>query len=290
MNWTLVIGDPAYSSWSLRAWLLFDRFNLPMSLQHVSFAEHTVAAQIPDYSPARTVPTVRTPEGTVIWDSLAIAEELATRVPAANLWPAEPAQRATARAVTAEMHSGFSALRTTCPMNLRMAHIGFPVPEEVKEDLARLEMIWTHARAMSVGDGPWLFGAYSIADAFFAPVAARIATYDLELGASAQAYVAAHLADPAFRRWRALGLTHGPDLPWYFRDYPQRMWPGPTPRSASVVSDGVSENTVCPYSGGAISHLIEVEGRIFGFCNAGCRDKTLVDPDAFPAFSALLAQ
>lgn len=228
MTWTLILGDPAYSSWSLRGWLLFERFGLRAEERMVSFSDTSVAEQLASVPPARTVPTAITPEGAVIWESLAIAEELASRHPEAGHWPADPAARATARALAAEMHAGFSTLRDLCPMNLRCAYRDVPVPDALRADLDRLEQIWSIARARHGADGPWLCGRYSIADAFFAPVATRIATYGLPVSDAAQAYVSAHLADPAFRRWRRRGLTEGPDLPWYARDYRQVPWPGPT--------------------------------------------------------------
>lgn len=227
MTWTLILGDPAYSSWSLRGWLLFNRFGLTAQEKMVSFSDTSVAEQLAAHAPARTVPTAITPEGAVLWDSLAIAEELASRHPEAGLWPSDPAARATARALTAEMHSGFGTLRNDCPMNLRCAYRGVPVSEALLADLQRLEEIWQFARTRYGSDGPWLCGTYSIADVFFAPVASRIATYALPVGEEAMAYVSAHLEDPSFRTWRRRGLREGPDLPWYARDYPQVAWPGP---------------------------------------------------------------
>lgn len=285
MSDVLFLGDYSYSSWSLRAWLLFHRFGVPADIRHVDFMQAKVATQMAALAPARTVPTWVTPEGTVIWDSLAIAEELACRHPDAGLWPADPALRATARSLAAEMHAGFGALRNLCPMNLRAAYGSTPLPEDLAADVARVDDLWRFAQERS--GGPWLCGAYSAADAFFAPVAARIAGYGLPMSATAQAYVRAHLADPAFRRWRAMGLARGETLPWYARDYPQVGWPGPAPRPARAIDGGTPENTACPYSGDPVTHLMETEGRIFGFCNAFCRDKTMNDPDAWPAFTAL---
>ena len=289
MSYDLILGDYAYSSWSLRGWLLFEKFGLARAQRMLDFhAEAGVAAQLAGFAPARTVPCLRTPEGAVIGESLAIAEELADRFPEAGLWPTDPKARATARALAAEMHAGFAALRMACPMNLRVAYTGVPVPEEVSADLRRLELIWDHASATCALGGQWLCGAYSVADAFFAPVAARIAGYGLDVSDSAQAYVAAHLADPAFRRWRAMGLVHGADLPWYARDHDRGAWPGPVPRPAGAVTEGTPENPACPYSGQPVTHLMEMEGRVFGFCNAFCRDKTVADPEAWPAFMALV--
>ena len=173
-------------------------------------------------------------------------------------------------------------------MNLRVSYDGFSPSQEVEADLRRLETIWDHARAACAPDGPWLCGDYSAVDAFYAPVAARIAGYGLQVSASAQAYVDAHLAHGPFRRWRAMGLVRGADLPWYARDYSQRPWPGPAPLEARAVERGVPENAACPYSGKPVTDLMEIDGRIFGFCNPFCRDKTVADPAAWPQFMALL--
>lgn len=281
----LFLGDYSYSSWSLRAWLLFRRFDIPVEINLVDFMKAGVAEQMAAMVPARTVPTLVTEDGAVIWDSLAIAEELNDRHPQAGLWPADPALRALSRSLVSEMHASFGTLRQLCPMNLRTAYADTPVPEELQADLARLEVLWTHALTLS--GGLWLCGEYSVADAFYAPVAARIAGYALPVSDRMRAYVDAHLGDPAFRRWRAMGLARGATLPWYDREYPKTSWPGPAPRSARAVDTGTAENTTCPYSGEPVTHLMETDGRVFGFCNAFCRDKTVNDPDAWPQFVAL---
>ncbi|SNS14185.1 glutathione S-transferase [Antarctobacter heliothermus] len=281
----LFLGDYSYSSWSLRAWLLFRRFDIPVGIELIDFMKAGVAEQMAAMVPTRTVPTLVTEEGTVIWDSLAIAEELNDRHPEASLWPADPALRALSRGLASEMHSSFGTLRELCPMNLRAAYAETPVPDGLQADLARLEVLWTHA--LDVSGGPWLCGEYSVADAFYAPVSARIAGYALPVSDRLRAYVDAHLADPAFRRWRAMGLARGATLPWYDRDYAKVPWPGPAPRIARPVDTGTAENTACPYSGDPVTHLMETEGRVFGFCNAFCRDKTVNDPDAWPQFVAL---
>lgn len=287
MSYDLIIGDYAYSSWSLRGWLLFDRFGITRNTRLVDFNGGSVAEQIAEFAPARTVPTLRTPEGAILSESLAIAEELASRFPDAGLWPAPLLARATARSLAAEMHAGFAALRTACPMNLRVSYASFQPDADVRADLARLEVIWSHARNTCAPDGPWLCGNYSAVDAMFAPIAARIAGYGLDVGSEAQAYVDAHLHDHAFRRWRAMGLVRGDTLPWYARDFDQRPWPGPTPLDAKAVEGGTPENAACPYSGKPSTHLMELDNRIFGFCNAFCRDKTVADPEAWPAFMAI---
>ncbi len=287
MTYDLIIGDYAYSSWSLRGWLLFDRFGLPCRISQVTFKKGGVPEQIPDWAPARTVPAVRTPEGGLLTDTIAIAEELATRHPDARLWPQDPRARATARSLSAEMHAGFPALRDECPMNLRLGYRGVTPSAAVEADLRRLEVIWDHARALTGAHGPWLCGAYSIADAFYAPVAARIAGYGLAVSATAQTYVQAHLSDPAFRRWRAMALVHGEVLDRYSKPFETGAWPGPAPLDAREI-DGTPENANCPYSGKPSTHMMEMDGRIFGFCNAFCRNKTLADPAAWPDFMALL--
>jgi len=290
MTHTLYIGDPAYSSWSLRGWLLFERFGVKRETVWVDFHAASVAEQLAEIAPARTVPAVVTDDGAVIGESLAIAEELASRFPSAGIWPDDPKARATARALAAEMHAGFTALRADCPMALRVAYEGFEPSEEVMADLARLEVIWDHARQACGGDGPWLCGPYSAADAFFAPVAARIATYGLPVSEAATEYVAAHLADPAFRRWRAMGFAKGDALPWYAKDLPTRDWPGPTVLEAEAVAEGPAENATCPYSGKPVTHFMQAGGRTWGFCNAFSRDKTVPDPLAWPKFAALYAE
>jgi len=289
MTYDLYIGDYAYSSWSLRGWLLFENFGIERRTTLLSFADDAgVAAQLAAVHPARTVPTIRTPDGAIVSESLAIAEELASAHPDAGLWPANPVARATARSLAAEMASGFMALRSACPMGLRTSYDWSDPSDEVRTDLARLETIWAHARATCTPDGPWLCGAYSAVDAFFAPVAARVAGFSLPVSADAQAYVDAHLADPAFRRWRAMGLVHGETLPWYAQTYPQRPWPGPKPLAAKATERSDSENDTCPYSGKPVVDFLDLDGRVFGFCNPFCRDKTAADPEAWPAFMALV--
>ena len=226
MTYELFLGDRTYSSWSLRGWLMFEKFGLPYRVHMVGLYDGTMARDMADMAPARLVPAMRTPEGDVVQDTLAIAETLAERHPGAGLWPADRAARALARGMAAEMHSGFAALRAECPMNLAHAYAGFEPSPAVRADLERVELLWSLARTRFGGEGPWLFGAYSVADAFYAPVAARIAGYGLPVDEPARAYVAAHLADPAFRRWRAEGLTRRYDPEPYAMDLAARPWPG----------------------------------------------------------------
>ncbi|MDU8909649.1 glutathione S-transferase [Aestuariicoccus sp. MJ-SS9] len=288
MTATLFIGDYIYSSWSLRGWLFFERFGLAVRTKRVPFDQGSVADHMTALAPARTVPAMVTEDGAVVWDSLAIAEELASRFPEAGLWPQDPRLRALARSLAAEMHSGIADLRNDCPMNLRTAYTGVRPSTAVRADVARIAALWDHALTQS--GGPWLCGGYSVADAVYAPVAARIAGYGLPVDEPAQAYVARHLADPAFRCWRAMGLAGGATLQRYQRDHSPAPWPGPEPLTAAPVESGTPENDACPYSGKPVTHLARIEGRVFGFCNAFCRDKTVADAAAWPAFMALFDQ
>lgn len=285
MTYDLAIGDRAYSSWSLRGWLLFDAFGLPVRTRAARLYSDDLPRLLSEFAPARTVPVMRTPDGAVVMESLAIAEELASRHPEAGLWPSEPRARAVARSLAAEMHAGFQNLRGQCPMNLRVSYAEWPMTSGLAADLERLETLWAWAREAS-GEGPWLCGTYSAADAFFAPVATRITTYNLPVSDGARAYVAAHLAHPSFRRWRAMALVDGADQEFYWRDQPRRPWPGAEPLPAQAVESGTPENAVCLYSGRPVTHLMEAQGRVFGFCNAFCRDKTVADPLAWPEFAA----
>jgi glutathione S-transferase len=287
MTYDLVIGDRAYSSWSLRGWLLFDAFGLPVKLHVARLYTDELPTLLKQFHPGKTAPTMRTPDGVVVPETIAIAEELASRHPEAGIWPADPKARAVARVLAAEMHAGFTALRNHCPMNLRVSYEDCAPPQAVLDDLTRLEVIWDWARA-ETGAKVWLAGEYSAADAFFAPVATRIATYNLPVSDRAMAYVQAHLAHPSFRRWRAMGLVDGADQEFYRRPYPQRPWPGPVPMAARAVEGVTAENAACPYSGKPVTHVLEMQGRRFGFCNAFCRDKTVADPEAWPAFMALI--
>jgi glutathione S-transferase len=287
MTYDLAIGDRGYSSWSLRGWLLFDAFGIPVKTLTARLYTEEFTALLKDFFPSKTVPTMRTPDGVVVPETLAIAEELASRHPDAGIWPANPKTRAIARVLAAEMHAGFTALRSHCPMNLRVSYTDCAPPNAVLADLDRLQVIWGWAKRETGAAGPWLCGDYSAADAFFAPVAARIAGYNLAVGAEAAAYVAAHLAHPSFRRWRAMGLVDGADQPHYRRDYPRRAWPGPKVLPAKAVASGPSVNADCPYSGKPVTDYMELGSKVWGFCNPFCRDKTVADPEAWPKFMAI---
>jgi glutathione S-transferase len=286
VTYSLAIGDRTYSSWSLRGWLLFEKFGIPVTVDTGVLYSDSLYRMLDRYAPARQVPAIRTPEGEVVGESIAIAEVLAERHPEAGHWPRDPAARIMARYMVAEMHAGFRELRNACPMNLAKSYADSAPTDAVKADLARLDLIWARARERFGAGGPWLFGSYTAADAFYAPVATRIATYNLPVTDRAMDYVTAHMTDPAFRRWRALGLSVDAEQPSYRMPYAERPWPFPPARRGEV-SDGPSVNAACPYSGKPVTHFQRLNGRVWGFCNATCRDKTMRDPDAWPAFTAM---
>lgn len=225
MTYDLLIGDRSYSSWSLRGWLLFAAFDIPVRVTMNEMYRDSFQDTLRAWAPARTVPVARAADGALWSDSLAIAEGLAERHPDAGHWPEAPHARALARSITAEMHSGFTALRGACPMNLRVRWEGFTPDAAIRADLARLETLWSMARDTATTSGPWLFGAYSAADAFYAPVAMRIEGYDLPVGPQARAYVEAHLAHAPLRAWRAEGEARDRTLTNYDMGLPTGPFP-----------------------------------------------------------------
>jgi glutathione S-transferase len=206
MAMQLVIGNKNYSSWSMRPWVLMSQLGLPfeeVKLRLDFAADSPFRQAVARVSPAGKVP-VLVDDGFAVWDTLAITEYLHERFPAAGVWPAGLRERARARSLAAEMHSGFAALRSHCPMNIEasLADVGARVlaeQEGVRRDLARIEAMWSQALAGS--GGPMLFGAFSAADAFFAPVCMRIRSYGLPVAAEVQAYVGRVAALPGVRRW-----------------------------------------------------------------------------------------
>ena len=224
MTYDLFIGDRLFSSWSLRGWLMLEKFNLPYETHLVGLYSGTMAADLAALHPARLVPVMRTPDGDTVGESLAIAETLAERHPEMEMWPTDTKLRMRARWLCAEMASGFGALRRECPMQLAHVYRGFGPSAEVVADIDRIETLWTGARDLSGSDG-WLFGKYSLADVFFAPVAARIVGYDLPVSDHARSYCRRTISDPAFKQWREKGLriTYSP-FP-YAEFPPISAWP-----------------------------------------------------------------
>ena len=286
MTYELAIGDRTYSSWSLRGWLMFAKWDITVRVRTARLYSDELPQLLKDFAPARLVPAMKK-DGIVVHDTLAMAETLAEAYPERNMWPAQASARATARSITAEMHSGFGALREACPMNLAHTWAGFEPSPEVLADCARIEELWQ--RALTHSDGPWLFGDYSLADVFYAPIATRFATYDLPRGAVAARYIDTVLSDRTFRQWRAMGLAENHHQPFYDMPLAKGDWPGPEAVPARAVEGGPAENDACPYSGKPVTHFLETGGRVYGFCNAFCRDKTVADPEAWPRFTDMLS-
>lgn len=208
----LVIGNKNYSSWSMRPWVLmrglgiaFDEVKLRFDFSDNSPFRQAVAR----YSPAGTVP-VLVDDGFPVWDTLAIAEYLHEKFPMAGVWPADVRARARARSLCAEMHAGFGALRTHCTMNIEAAlpEVGarlWAEQQDVRRNVARVEAMW--AAALHDSGGPFLFGAFGAADAYYAPVASRLRTYALPVSATTQGYVERLLSAPGVRDWIADALA-----------------------------------------------------------------------------------
>lgn len=199
-DFTLVIGNKNYSSWSMRAWLVLQATGARFDELRIPLDRNDTRRRILECSPAGTLPVLRA-DGLVVHDSLAIAEFLAERFPAARLWPAEPAARAVARAVSAEMHAGFAALRDQLPMNCRGRFPDRRISPAVADEIARITDIWRACRARSGPAGAFLFGHFTIADAMFAPVVSRFQTYNIALDDTTATYCAAIQAMPAMRQW-----------------------------------------------------------------------------------------
>jgi glutathione S-transferase len=199
---TLIIGNKNYSSWSLRAWLVLRHFEVPFEEHRLSLDTDAFQREVGNYSPTRRVPALI--HGAVtVWDSLAIAEYANETWLGGRGWPPDAEARAVARAVSAEMHSGMQALRDACPMDLtREAPIG-SLPEPAGRDVARVLALWRDCRRRYGVGGAFLFGAFGIADAFYAPMATRFRSYALLCGEEEQRYVEALYALPAMRQWCA---------------------------------------------------------------------------------------
>ena len=186
----LVIGNKNYSSWSLRPWIALKVLGVPFDEKRIALRRPETKAEILRHSPAGRVPVLEDGD-TVVWDSLAILEYLAEKYP--QLWPSDRAERAKARSIAAEMHSGFAALREHMSMNIRKRYAGKGRTPESMADAARIDEIWSQAK------GPFLFGAFGAADAMYAPVILRFRTYGVEV--RKKSYMDAMLALPAMREW-----------------------------------------------------------------------------------------
>jgi glutathione S-transferase len=211
---TLVIGNKNYSSWSLRPWLVLKQAGIPFREQFIPIRGENWNTHIRDLSPSGKVPALI--HGDVhVWDSLAICEYLAERFPEKQLWPAATAARAEARSVSAEMHSGFMGLRENMFMNIRRRMPNRGRTPESLADIERIVFIWNSSRARYASSGPFLFGAFSIADAMYAPIALRFETYAVLTDGAVSDYARALLALPAMQEWVAAAHAEKEQLAHY---------------------------------------------------------------------------
>lgn len=198
---TLVIGNKNTSSWSLRAWLVLKHAGLPFAEQFVALRHPDTKENILKVSPSGHIPALRD-GGLLIWDTLAIAEYVNETYAKGGLWPTDPAARALARAVSAEMHSGFAALRAEMPMDVAATDISVDPSADCRANINRIHHIWQDCRTRFGAQGPYLFGRWSIADAMFAPVVSRFQTYNVTGDELVENYCADVLDDPFFIEWR----------------------------------------------------------------------------------------
>jgi glutathione S-transferase len=207
MTLKLVIGNKNYSSGSMRPWVALKAANI--AFEEVFIPLYTGAAdkqRILDITRSGTVPALVDGDITV-WDSLAIIEYAAERFPQARLWPEDRAMRAHARSISAEMHSGFPALRNECGMNLHRPVGAISLSVDARANIARVQEIWTESRERYGKSGPFLFGAFTAADAMFAPVVHRFRTYAIEVSPAVQGYMDSMMSFPAFQEWTEAGLA-----------------------------------------------------------------------------------
>ena len=203
---TLVIGNKNYSSWSMRPWVALRGCGVAFTEKLLKFHSQQWQDSIGTWSPSGLAPVLwegAPGSGFATWDTLAIIERAHELSPGAGLWPADPRARARARAICAEMHGGFRALRGAMPMNIRNRYPGKGMSPEVANDIERISALWTAARAEFGRGGPYLFGVFSAADGYFAPIATRFVTYDVKLSGEAKNFQQALLEAPAVREWSA---------------------------------------------------------------------------------------
>ena len=198
----LAIANKNYSSWSMRPWVLLTQAGIAFEEIQLKFSDEGKVGGIEPYSPTRQVP-VLIAGGEPVWDSLAIGEAVAEMFPDKQLWPADARARQVARSICAEMHAGFRSLRSAMPMNIRASHPGKGMSPAVQKDIDRVAEIWESCRARFGAGGELLFGQFTVADAFYAPVATRFATYAVTLPPVAQRYANALLGLPSVLEWMA---------------------------------------------------------------------------------------
>ncbi|MBJ7310117.1 glutathione S-transferase family protein [Rugamonas sp. CCM 8940] len=216
---TLVIGNKNYSSWSMRPWVAMTAFGIPFQEVRVLLDQPDTANLIANYSACGRVPVLLAGEMT-IWDSLAICEYLAEQFPELHLWPQDVAARAMARSVCAEMHAGFADLRTAMSMNIRASLPGKGRSHGAQADIGRISEIWEECLSR-FGHHQFLFGEFSIADAYFAPVVMRFRTYGVSLAPALNAYCERVLAQPAVARWVAEAMAEVETAPKHDAEMPE---------------------------------------------------------------------
>jgi len=215
----LIIGNKNYSSWSLRPWLAMTAFGIPFDEILIPLDAPDFKARVREHSPAGRVPVLVDGEA-VVWESIAILEHLAERFPDKPLWPEDPVARGHARSLATEMHGGFAALRAAAPMNLWRPIEPRALPEPALKDVRVLLRRWGETRARFGAGGDFLYGAFSAADAMYAPVATRLRTYAVELDDISAAYVEAVHSHPAFVAWKNAALEETGLLPEDEVDWP----------------------------------------------------------------------
>jgi glutathione S-transferase len=199
-GYTLVIGNKNYSSWSMRPWVLMKQLGIAFEEKRLRFHSDEWNAEIERWSPSRLVPVLWRGEQSV-WDTLAIMEALHEWHPEKGVWPRDGVARAFARSIAAEMHSGFRDLRMSMPMNIRASHPGKGMSAETQANITRIESLWAQARKRFGAGGPFLFGAFSAADAMYAPVVMRLRTYAVRLESESTRYCEAMHSAAGVRGW-----------------------------------------------------------------------------------------
>jgi glutathione S-transferase len=216
----LIIGNKNYSSWSFRPWIGMKAAGIAFDEEVISLYVEGGREQILKYSPAGKVPILM--DGDLrVWESLAILEYLADKFPAAGLWPSDAGARAHARAISTEMHAGFVPLRTECGMSFWRPPAKRALSAEAQANVARVQEIWTDARARYGAGGPFLFGKFTAADAMYAPVVQRFVAYDIDVSAPVKAYMQAMIALPAWADWRRAALRETWVIPKFEHDWPK---------------------------------------------------------------------
>jgi glutathione S-transferase len=209
----LIIGNKNYSSWSLRPWFLMKQMGIEFEEILIPLYRPESQERIRRYSPSGKVPVLREGER-LVWESLAICEYLAEKYPRMNLWPEDPVARVLARSISNEIHAGFSALRSACPMNVRRNPSPLPLSDEINADVDRIQQIWTQCRGTYKHLGPFLLGFFSIADAMYAPVVFRFYNYAIPINSISEEYTKTILGLEVIQEW----IESARQEPWIVAD------------------------------------------------------------------------